>query len=222
MKVDVVKKILAANDRIAEANRRMLADAEVFSVNLMSAPGAGKTTLLSKTIGDLGKRIRFGVIEGDIQGTHDAEVISAHGVPVVQINTEGACHLDANMINDILPRMPLGEIDVLVVENVGNLVCPAEFDVGENSKVMLLSITEGDDKPLKYPLMFQMSEVLIVNKIDLVPHLDVSLDKIRKDALALNPKLEIFEVSCRTGEGLDAWYAWLDKRRESRSLHGAL
>ncbi len=222
MKVKVVRKILEANDRIAEANRRMLADEGVFAINLMSAPGAGKTTLLSKTIGDLGGRIRFGVIEGDIQGTHDAEVIAAHGVPVVQINTEGACHLDANMINEILPQLPLGEIDVLVVENVGNLVCPAEFDVGESTKVMLLSITEGDDKPLKYPLMFQMSEALIVNKIDLVPHLDVSLEKIRKDAMALNPKLEIFEVSCRTGEGLDAWYAWLEKKRESRSLHGSL
>ena len=222
MKVKVVRKILEANDRIAEANRRMLADEGVFAINLMSAPGAGKTTLLSKTIGDLGGRIRFGVIEGDIQGTHDAEVIAAHGVPVVQINTEGACHLDANMINEILPQLPLGEIDVLVVENVGNLVCPAEFDVGESIKVMLLSITEGDDKPLKYPLMFQMSEALIVNKVDLVPHLDVSLEKIRKDALSLNPKLEIFEVSCRTGEGLDAWYAWLEKKRESRSLHGSL
>jgi len=222
LKVKVVRKILEANDRIAEANRRMLADEGVFAINLMSAPGAGKTTLLSKTIGDLGGRIRFGVIEGDIQGTHDAEVIAAHGVPVVQINTEGACHLDANMINEILPQLPLGEIDVLVVENVGNLVCPAEFDVGESTKVMLLSITEGDDKPLKYPLMFQMSEALIVNKVDLVPHLDVSLDKIRKDALSLNPKLEIFEVSCRTGEGLDAWYAWLEKKRESRSLHGSL
>jgi hydrogenase nickel incorporation protein HypB len=222
VKVKVVKKILEANDRIAEANRRMLAEREVFSLNLMSAPGAGKTTLLSRTIEALGKKIRFGVIEGDIQGTHDAEVIASLGVPVVQINTEGACHLDANMINEILPQMPLSEMDLLVVENVGNLVCPAEFDVGESSKVMLLSITEGDDKPLKYPLMFQMSEVLIVNKIDLVPHLDVSLEKIRGDAKSLNPKLEIFEVSCKTGEGLDAWYLWLEERRDSQSLHGAL
>jgi len=222
VKVKVVKKILEANDRIAAANRRILADAEIFSLNLMSAPGAGKTTLLSKTIGALGGKLRFGVIEGDIQGTHDAEIISAHGVPVVQINTEGACHLDANMINDILPRLPLEEIDIIVVENVGNLVCPAEFDVGEDAKVMLLSITEGDDKPLKYPLMFQMSEVLIVNKVDLVPHLDVSLEKIRRDAESLNPKLKIFEVSCKTGEGLDEWYAWLEERKEAGSLHGAL
>ena len=222
MKVKLVKKILAANDRIAEANRRLLSDAEVFSLNLMSAPGAGKTTLLSRTIGALGGKLRFGVIEGDIQGTHDAEVISAHGVPVVQINTEGACHLDANMINEILPQLPLEEIDVLVVENVGNLVCPAEFDVGEDAKVMLLSITEGDDKPLKYPLMFQKSEALIINKIDLVPHLDVSVEKIRRDAQGLNPKLRIFEVSCKSGEGMEAWYGWLQGRKESGSLHGAL
>jgi hydrogenase nickel incorporation protein HypB len=222
VKVKVVKKILEANDRIAEANRRMLAEAEIFTVNLMSAPGAGKTTLLTRTIEGLGKKMRFGVIEGDIQGTHDAEVISSLGVPVVQINTEGACHLDANMISEILPQMPLEGLDVLVVENVGNLVCPAEFDVGEDVKVMLLSITEGDDKPLKYPLMFQMSEALIVNKTDLLPHLDVSLEKIRRDARALNPKLEIFEVSCKTGEGLETWLRWLEKRKESQSLHGAL
>jgi len=222
VKVKVVKKILEANDRIAEANRRMLAEAEIFTVNLMSAPGAGKTTLLTRTIEGLGQKIRFGVIEGDIQGTHDAEVISSLGVPVVQINTEGACHLDANMISEILPQMPLEGLDVLVVENVGNLVCPAEFDVGEDVKVMLLSITEGDDKPLKYPLMFQMSEALIVNKTDLLPHLDVSLEKIRRDARALNPKLEIFEVSCKTGEGLETWLRWLEKRKESQSLHGAL
>ena len=222
MKVKVVKKILEANDRIAEANRRMLAENEVFGLNLMSAPGAGKTTLLGRTIEALGKKIRFGVIEGDIQGTHDAEVISAHGVPVVQINTEGACHLDANMINEILPQLPLEEIDVMVVENVGNLVCPAEFDVGEDAKVMLLSITEGDDKPLKYPLMFQTSEALIINKIDLVPHLDVSLEKIRRDAQSLNRSLKIFEVSCKTGEGLEEWYAWLQERKEAGSLHGAL
>ncbi len=222
MKIKVVKKILEANDRIAEANRRMLAEAEIFTVNLMSAPGAGKTTLLTRTIEGLGKKMRFGVIEGDIQGTHDAEVISSLGVPVVQINTEGACHLDANMISEILPQMPLEGLDVLVVENVGNLVCPAEFDVGEDVKVMLLSITEGDDKPLKYPLMFQMSEALIVNKTDLLPHLDVSLEKIRRDARALNPKLEIFEVSCRTGEGLETWLRWLEERKESQSLHGAL
>ncbi len=222
MKVKVVKKILEANDRIAAANRRMLAEAEIFAVNLMSAPGAGKTTLLARTIEAMKGSVRFGVIEGDIQGSHDAEVVSSLGVPVVQINTEGACHLDANMVNEIIPQLPLKEIDILVVENVGNLVCPAEFDIGEDAKVMVLSLTEGDDKPLKYPLMFQMSEALVVNKIDLLPHLDVSLEKIRGDAGALNPNLKIFEVSCKTGEGLDGWLRWLTERREAQSLHGAL
>ncbi len=212
MKVRLVKKILEANDRIAENNRKKLADAGVYTMNLMSAPGAGKTTLLQRTIKALDGRIRFGVIEGDIQGTHDAEVISALNVPVIQINTEGACHLDANMISDILPEMPLNAIDILVIENVGNLVCPAEFDVGEEIKVMLFSITGGEDKPLKYPLMFQKSEVLILNKIDLAPYLDVDMEKIKADAIALNPGLRIFEISCKSGQGLDAWVAWLEDK----------
>jgi hydrogenase nickel incorporation protein HypB len=210
VKVKVVKNILEVNDRLADANRGILAEAGVFAVNLMSAPGAGKTTLLARTIRSLGERIKFGVIEGDIQGTHDAEVIAALAVPVVQINTEGACHLDANMISAILPQLPLDDLDVLVVENVGNLVCPAEFDVGESVKVMLLSLTEGDDKPMKYPLMFQQSEVLIINKIDLAPHLDARVEKIRDDSLALNPSLKVFEVSARSGEGFEAWLDWLE------------
>jgi hydrogenase nickel incorporation protein HypB len=210
VKVKVVKNILEVNDRMADANRRILAKAGVFAVNLMSAPGAGKTTLLERTIRSLGERISFGVIEGDIQGTHDAEVIAALDVPVVQINTEGACHLDANMISAILPQLPLDDLDVLVVENVGNLVCPAEFDVGESVKVMLLSLAEGDDKPMKYPLMFQQSEVLIINKIDLAPHVDARVERIRDDSLALNPSLKVFEVSARSGEGFEAWLDWLE------------
>jgi hydrogenase nickel incorporation protein HypB len=210
VKVKVVKKILEVNDRMAAANRRILAEAGVFAVNLMSAPGAGKTTLLERTIRSLGERIKFGVIEGDIQGTHDAEVIAALDVPVVQINTEGACHLDANMISAILPQLPLDDIDVLVVENVGNLVCPAEFDVGESVKVMILSLAEGDDKPMKYPLMFQQSEVLIINKIDLAPYVDARVERIRDDSLALNPSLMVFELSARSGEGFDEWLDWLE------------
>jgi hydrogenase nickel incorporation protein HypB len=217
VKVKVVTNILKANARIAEENRRALREAGVFSINIMSSPGAGKTTLLDRTIRALGGRIRFGVIEGDIQGTHDAEVISALGVPVVQINTDGGCHLDANMINSVLPDLPLGDLDLLVIENVGNLVCPAEFDLGEDAKVMLLSVAEGDDKPLKYPAMFRTSEALIVNKIDLAPHIDVSVEKIRRDALSLNPRLAVMEVSCRTGTGLETWYRWLDERRQRKS-----
>ena len=210
MKVKVVKNILEVNDRLAAANRRILAEAGVFAINLMSAPGAGKTTLLERTIRSLGERINFGVIEGDIQGTHDAEVIAALDVPVVQINTEGACHLDANMISAILPQLPLDDLDVLVVENVGNLVCPAEFDVGESVKVMILSLAEGDDKPMKYPLMFQQSEVLIINKIDLAPYVDARVERIRDDSLALNPSLRVFELSAKSGEGVDGWLSWLE------------
>lgn len=206
----MVKNILEVNDRLADANRRILAEAGVFAVNLMSAPGAGKTTLLERTIRSLGERINFGVIEGDIQGTHDAEVIAALDVPVVQINTEGACHLDANMISAILPQLPLDDLDVLVVENVGNLVCPAEFDVGESVKVMILSLAEGDDKPMKYPLMFQQSEVLIINKIDLAPYVDARVERIRDDSLALNPSLRVFELSAKSGEGVDGWLSWLE------------
>ncbi len=217
MKVRMVKKILEANDRIAEDNRRTLGRAGVTTINLMSAPGAGKTTLLGKTITELNESVRFGVIEGDIQGTHDADVIAALHVPVVQINTDGACHLDANMVFEAMQDLPLGELDLLVIENVGNLVCPAEFDVGEDAKVMLLSVTEGDDKPLKYPLMFQKSEVLILNKIDLLPYLDVDIGKIKVDAWSLNPGLKIFEVSCKSGKGLDGWFAWLKNKAQGQA-----
>lgn len=208
MKVKVATKILEANDRIALENRKIFDLAGLFVVNLMSGPGAGKTSLLERTLAGR-KDLRIGVVEGDIAGSDDAERIEKFGAPVVQINTGGACHLDANMISDVLADLPLDEIDVLFIENVGNLVCPAEFKVGEDMKVMLLSIAEGHDKPLKYPLMFQESSALILNKIDLVPYTDVDIGKIRKDALSLNPGLQIFEVSCRTGEGISEWIDWL-------------
>lgn len=211
MKVKVATKILEANDRIALENRKIFDRAGLFVVNLMSGPGAGKTSLLERTLAGR-KDLRIGVVEGDIAGSDDAERIEKFGAPVVQINTGGACHLDANMISDVLADLPLDEIDVLFIENVGNLVCPAEFKVGEDMKVMLLSIAEGHDKPLKYPLMFQESSALILNKIDLVPYTDVDIGKIRKDALSLNPGLQIFEVSCRTGEGISEWIYWLRKQ----------
>ncbi len=212
MKVKVVSRILEANERIAEENRRLFKRHGLFVVNLMSAPGAGKTSILERTIERL-KGIRIGVIEGDIAGTDDAERISRLNVPVVQINTGGACHLDANMINEVLPEMPFNEIDVLIIENVGNLVCPAEFNVGEDIKVMLLSVTEGHDKPLKYPLMFRESKALLINKIDLLPYIDVDINKIKKDALSINPAISIFEVSCKTGEGIEGWAQWLRGQR---------
>ena len=208
MKVKVATKILEANDRIAIENRRLFDKAGLFVINLMSGPGAGKTSILEKTLLH-NSGLRIGVIEGDIAGSDDAERIEKLGAPVVQINTGGACHLDANMIYEVLSDLPLGEIDLLFIENVGNLVCPAEFKVGENIKVMLLSITEGHDKPLKYPLMFQESSALLLNKMDLAPHLDVDIDKIRRDSLSLNPKLKIFEVSCKTGQGMSEWVEWI-------------
>jgi hydrogenase nickel incorporation protein HypB len=208
MKVKVVTKILEANDRIALENRRLFDKAGVFVINLMSAPGAGKTSLLEKTL-EQKTDLRIGVIEGDIAGTDDAERVEKLGAPAVQINTGGACHLDANMIYEVLGDLDLAGLDVLFIENVGNLVCPAEFKVGENIKVMLLSITEGHDKPLKYPLMFQESSALVLNKIDLAPYTNVDMAKIRKDALSLNPRLKIFEVSCRTGQGIPEWITWL-------------
>lgn len=214
MKVKVVSKILEANDRIAGENRKRFKDAGVFVANLMGAPGAGKTTLLERTISALKPHLRIGVIEGDIVGTDDAERISALDVPVVQINTGGACHLDANMINGVLDELPLRDLDMVIIENVGNLVCPAEFNVGEDVKLMVLSVTEGHDKPLKYPLMFQESSALVLNKVDLLPYMkNVEISKMRKDSLALNRNLKIFEVSCATGAGVDQWAQWLSGLR---------
>lgn len=215
MKVKVVTRILEANERIASDNRRIFDDSGVYVINLMSAPGAGKTSLLERTIKEMNKRLKIAVIEGDIAGTQDAQRIGNLGTPVIQINTGGACHLDANMINEVLGELPLKETELLFVENVGNLVCPAEFNVGEDMKMMLLSITEGDDKPLKYPLMFQESSVLILNKIDLLQHTNVNVDKIKRDAMSLNPSIKIFEISCKTGEGISEWADWLIEKVKS-------
>jgi hydrogenase nickel incorporation protein HypB len=213
MKVKVVTRILEANDRIAEENRKRFKDAGIYVVNLMGAPGAGKTTLLERTIRALQPRLKIGVIEGDIVGTDDAERIGALDVPVVQINTGGACHLDANMISEVLDEFPLKDLDMLIIENVGNLVCPAEFKVGEDMKMMVLSVAEGHDKPLKYPLMFRESSALVLNKIDLLPYMNTDIHKMRNDSLALNPQLKVFEVSCATGTGIDAWATWLSGLR---------
>ncbi|HZV45918.1 MAG TPA: hydrogenase nickel incorporation protein HypB [Thermodesulfovibrionales bacterium] len=210
MKVKVVANILEANDRIAAENRKKFEEAGVFVMNVMSGPGAGKTSLLERTIQELSGKIKIGVIEGDIAGADDAERIDKLGIPVVQINTGGGCHLDANMITDVLEDLPpLKDLDLLIIENVGNLVCPAEFKLGEDMKVMLLSLAEGHDKPLKYPLMFQESSALILNKIDLLPYTDVDIGKMKRDSLSLNPNLKIFEVSCKTGQGITEWTNWV-------------
>lgn len=209
MKVTVVKNILAANDRIAEENRNAFEANDVFVINLMSSPGAGKTTLLEELGKALSKKINIGVIEGDIQSSLDAERVAKTGITAVQIETDGACHLDANMIRSSLNNLDLASLDLLVIENVGNLVCPAEFNVGEHCKVMMLSVTEGEDKPQKYPLMFKESQVLLVSKIDLLPYVRCDVEQIKKTARLINPDIKIIEISCYSGEGLDEWHSWV-------------
>jgi hydrogenase nickel incorporation protein HypB len=211
MKVTVVRDLLQANERVAADNRATFERHGLRVINLMSAPGAGKTSLLERTIKALGADLRVGVVEGDIQTSLDAERIQQAGAVAVQVETRGACHLDASMVAAAVSELDLAALDLLIIENVGNLVCPAEFDVGEHAKVMLLSLAEGDDKPLKYPLMFRESRALLINKMDLAPYLDASPDKIERDARGLNPALEIMRVSCRDGEGLEEWYRWLRK-----------
>ena len=216
VKVPVVRNILEANERLAQENRRIFQQAGILVINLMSGPGAGKTSLLERTIDILRQEVDIGVIEGDIQSSYDAERISMKGVQVVQLNTGGSCHLDGNMVKLALEALDLDKLDLLVVENVGNLVCPAEFNLGENMKAMILSVAEGDDKPLKYPLMFQQSRVLLINKVDLLPYVDCDVGKIKERARQVNSNLEIFEISCRTGEGLDSWVDWLREQVNNR------
>jgi len=212
MRVAVVKNILDANSRIAGENRELFKKHDVKVLNLMSSPGAGKTTLLEEMGRHFKGQLRIGVIEGDIQTSLDAERVAAAGLAAVQIETDGACHLDANMIRNAMGNLDLDALDLLVVENVGNLVCPAEFDVGEHDKVMMLSVTEGDDKPYKYPLMFRESRVLLLSKIDLLPHLRCDIDKIKEAARSINPDLFIIEISAYSGQGLDEWHDWVRGR----------
>jgi hydrogenase nickel incorporation protein HypB len=211
-KIRVAEDALDANETIARANRDDFARAEVSVVNMMSAPGAGKTTLLERAIAGIDD-VRIGVLEGDVQGSLDADRIASLHVPVTQLNTDsgfgGECHLDANMVRSALPEVPLDEIDLLVIENVGNLVCPAEFRVGEDARIMVSSVAEGEDKPLKYPLMFRACELILVNKTDLLPHLDVDLDRLLANIDAVNPTATVLTMSARTGAGVDAWRDWL-------------
>src|SRR5574340_421046 len=208
-KIMIAQNILAANESIAVEIRQFLTERGIRTINLMSSPGAGKTTLLERTIERLGRQIGIGVIEGDIETGHDAERIEAAGAETVQINTRGACHLEAHMVRDALQALDLTGMKLLFIENIGNLVCPAAWDLGEDLRVVVASTTEGDDKPEKYPHMFAISQVMVVNKIDLLPYVDYSVERVRRQALAINPNLRIFEISCRTGEGLDGWCEWL-------------
>jgi hydrogenase nickel incorporation protein HypB len=210
-KVKIVEEALDANNTIARANRSDFDRSGVSVVNLMSAPGAGKTTLLEATLGDLD--LRVGVLEGDVQGSADADRIAAMHIPVVQLNTDGGfggeCHLDANMVRSALPEFSLDELDLLIIENVGNLVCPAEFKVGEDTRAMICSVTEGEEKPLKYPLMFRACELVVVNKIDLLQYLDYDLDKLLYNIDAVHPDVPKLLVSAKTGEGVDQFRDWL-------------
>jgi len=207
--VTIAQNILANNDIVAGEIQQRLAARGIRALNLMSSPGAGKTTLLERTIARLQGRVSIGVIEGDLETSADAERIEALGAQTVQINTRGTCHLEAHMVRTALDHLALADMDLLVIENIGNLVCPAGWNLGEDARVVLAATTEGDDKPAKYPGMFAVAEAMVVNKIDLLPYVDYDVEKVRRQALAINPRLRIFELSCRTGAGLDAWCAWL-------------
>jgi len=209
MEVKVLKDILGANEQIAERNRQLLNSNNVFAVNLMSSPGAGKTSLILATIKRLKGKTKIGVIEGDVSSSLDAEMVGKEGVPVVQINTGGACHLDANMISNALGNIPLQDIELLLIENVGNLICPASFALGEHRKVIISSVPEGDDKPFKYPLMFHIADVVLINKTDLSPYLKFDTEAFSQAIKRINAKIEIFQISCATGQGIQQWVSWL-------------
>jgi len=209
MEIKVLKDILSANEEIAQRNRKLLDSKGIFAVNLMASPGAGKTSLVLETIKGLKEKTRIGVIEGDLSSSVDAEAISKENVPVIQINTGGGCHLDANMISKALSNLPLENIELLLIENVGNLVCPAQFALGEHKRVLISSTPEGDDKPLKYPLMFNKVDAVLINKIDLLPYLQFNTENFVRTVRGINEKVDIFPVSCTTGQGIQEWVSWL-------------
>ena len=209
MEIKVLKDILSANDRIAQENRKLLDKKGIFAINVMASPGAGKTSVILRTISGLKSKVRIGVIEGDVSSSIDADRIAKENVPVLQINTGGECHLDANMVQRALRDMPLGDIDILLIENIGNLICTAEFKIGTHKNLVIASVPEGDDKPLKYPLMFTVADVILVNKIDLLPYSNFDLNAYRKAVKGLNEKVEVIEISCTTGQGIKQWLEWL-------------
>jgi len=217
-KVNVGRKILSANEEYALKNSRFLAERKKLCLNMISSPGSGKTTILARTINELKGKIRIGVIEGDIQTDLDAERIRATAAPAVQINTNGACHLSAAQVSDALESLPVGNLDLIFIENVGNLVCPSAFKLGETCKIVVLSVAEGDDKPAKYPAIFAKSKVLLINKIDLleaVGQVDFDIERVKADARKLNKGIEIFPISARTGAGFSDWCEWLKKEVET-------
>ena len=216
--VEVITKILDANDKQAESNRKHFDQYGIFAINLMSSPGAGKTTLLEKTIEMLNNELKIGVIEGDLETNRDAERIKAKGVPAYQITTGQACHLDAFMVHEGIHHLPLEGLDIIFVENVGNLVCPASYDIGTHMNVVLLSVPEGDDKPAKYPVMFRAADLMLITKIDLLPYFDFSVEKAVEEARKLNPKMDIIQISTKTGEGLDKWINYIKLKASLRRI----
>ena len=212
MEVQVMQDILGKNDRIAAENQALFADKKIFALNLMGSPGSGKTSLLEKTMAALKDELKMAVIEGDLFTSKDADRIAKYDVPVIQINTSGGCHLDAPMVQKVLREMDLDALDLLIIENVGNLVCPAEFNVGEDEKGVVLSITEGDDKPMKYPLIFKESAVTVLNKVDILPYTNFDMAAAREDITTLHPEAYIIETSCTTSQGLAQWFDWLRAR----------
>jgi len=208
-RVPVVEQIMSANDQLAAANRARLDRAGVFGLNVMASPGAGKTSLITRTVEALREQLRIGAVDGDIATTLDADRIAAFGIPSVQINTGGACHLDAAMFQSALPQLPLDELDLLIVENVGNLVCPASFQLGVHRSILIASVPEGDDKPYKYPVMYRGVDAVVLNKMDVMAAFDFDVDYFRRGVEVLNPGLAFFPLSCKTGEGLESWLVWL-------------
>ena len=218
-RLPVIERIMSANDRLAAENRAQLAAAGVFSINIMASPGAGKTSLIERTIHSLAGQLRLGMINGDLATSLDADRAAAAGATAVQINTGGECHLDAVMLAEALPRLDLKQIDLLLVENVGNLVCPASFQLGTHKSVLIASVPEGDDKPYKYPGTYRGVEALVINKLDLLPYVSFNMDYFRRGVEMLNPGVLTFPLSCRTGEGLEAWVDWLKK--QTAEMRGA-
>jgi hydrogenase nickel incorporation protein HypB len=215
--ITIERKVLERNDELARRNRELLAHHGIFAINMVSSPGAGKTCILERTLEHLEGQLSVRVIEGDVQTDLDAQRVSRYNVPVVQIVTNGACHLEAKLVQDALAQLELAHTDLLIIENVGNLVCPASFDLGEHLKVVVVSTTEGDDKPLKYPAMFRNASVLIINKTDLLPYVNCDLQALRRNALQINPALRVFETSCTTQAGIPQWCAWLREQVLART-----
>jgi hydrogenase nickel incorporation protein HypB len=213
--ITIERKILEKNDMIAQQNREVFKKKNLFTLNIVSSPGSGKTSIIERTIYHAKEKFKIAVIEGDVQTSLDAERVEQYGVPVVQIVTQGSCHLEAGLVRDAFNQLDENKFDILFIENVGNLVCPAGYDLGEDMKVVIVSTTEGDDKPLKYPAMFRNASVLIINKIDLIPYVNCSLSALQNNALSINPSLKIFKTSCTTDEGINEWCGWIQSNLKS-------